>query len=191
LGLAAFVLAVRLRRTGAAEPDFFVADLIPRWVSKSTCARESLMRHVLLIAAGLVAAVASVTAQSPERVDRASARNFQTTVKQLETALQSRGFMIVARADHQNMLRMVGANTKGALTIEFGKPDMMKMQLPAHPEIGLEMPMRIYVWERADGKAIVSYRRPSAGFAAYGPDLKTMGDMMDRMFDEIAADATR
>jgi uncharacterized protein (DUF302 family) len=152
---------------------------------------ESTMRHALLIATGLLAALTPVAVQSQERVDRVSAQNFQTTVKQLETALQSRGFMIVARADHQNMLRMVGANTKGALTIEFGKPDMMKMHLPAHPEIGLEMPMRIYVWERADGKTVVSYRRPSAVFAAYGPDLKMMGDMMDPMFGEIAADATK
>lgn len=149
------------------------------------------MRHALLIATGLLAALAPVTAQSQERADRVSAGNFQTTVKQLETALQSRGFMIVARADHQNMLRMVGANTKGALTIEFGKPDMMKMQLPAHPEIGLEMPMRIYVWERGDGKTVVSYHRPSALFAAYGPDLKMMGDMMDGMFDQIAGDAAK
>jgi uncharacterized protein (DUF302 family) len=152
---------------------------------------ESTMRHALLIAAGLPCALAPVAAQSQQRVDRVSAQNFQTTVKQLETALQTRGFMIVARADHQNMLRMVGANTKGALTIEFGKPDMMKMHLPAHPEIGLEMPMRIYVWERGDGKSVVSYHRPSAVFAAYGPDLKMMGDMMDGMFDQIAADATK
>ncbi len=149
------------------------------------------MRHALLIATGLLAGLAPVAAQSQERMDRVSGQNFQTTVKQLETALQSRGFMIVARADHQNMLRMVGATTKGALTIEFGKPDMMKMHLPAHPEIGLEMPMRIYVWERADGKTVVSYHRPSAVFAAYGPDLKMMGDMMEGMFDQIAGDATK
>ncbi|MBI4500623.1 MAG: DUF302 domain-containing protein [Gemmatimonadetes bacterium] len=149
------------------------------------------MRHALLIVTGLLPAIAPIAVQSQERVDRVAVQNFQTTVKQLETALQSRGFMIVARADHQNMLRMVGANTKGALTLEFGKPDMMKMSLPAHPEIGLEMPMRIYVWERGDGKTVVSYHRPSAVFAAYGADLKMMGDMMDPMFGEIAADATK
>src|SRR5260370_35157154 len=100
------------------------------------------MRYALLIATGLLAAVAPLAAQSQERVDRVSAQNFQTTVKQLETALQSRAFMIVARADHQNMLRMVGANTKGALTVEVGKPDMMKIQLPAHPETGRDKQSR-------------------------------------------------
>ena len=149
------------------------------------------MRHTLLAVTALLGVAAPVLAQSSERVDRISAQNFTTTVKQLETALQSRAFMIVTRADHQNMLRMVGANTKGSIAIEFGKPDMVKMNLPAHPEIGLDMPMRIYVWERADGKTVVSYHRPSAVFAPYGPELKMMGDMMDGMFEQIVSEATK
>ncbi len=149
------------------------------------------MRALFLIC-GLLGAAAPVLGQSPDRVDRASARDFETTVKQLETALQGRGFMIVARADHQNMLRMVGASVRGSRTIEFGKPDMMKSHLPAHPEIGLEMPMRFYVWERADGTTVVSYHRPSVVFAAYeDPQLKMMGEMMDGIFEQITAEAIR
>jgi uncharacterized protein (DUF302 family) len=150
------------------------------------------MPRSLFLAAILAAVAAPLTAQSSGRVDRVSAQTFETTAKQLETALQSHGFMIVSRADHQNMLKMVGATVKGARTIDFGKPDMMKMQLPAHPEIGLEMPMRFYVWERADGKTVVSYHLPSSIFGAYGvPDLKMMGDMMDGMLAQLATDATR
>lgn len=150
------------------------------------------MRNTLLVAAALLLGAGPVTAQSADRIDRVSARDFGTTITQLETALQGEAFMIVSRADHQNMLRMVGATVNGARTIDFGKPAMMKSSLPAHPEIGLEMPMRFYVWERADGKAIVSYRRPSAIFGAYGqPDLKMMGDMMDGMLDKLATAATK
>jgi hypothetical protein len=36
----------------------------------------------------------------------------------------------------------------------------------------------------------VSYHRPSAVFAGYGPDFSVMGEMMDGMFAEIVADAT-
>lgn len=150
------------------------------------------MQRTVLTAALLLATAAPAFPQATDRADRVSARNFETTVRQLETALQGRGFMIVARVDHQNMLRMVGAQTRGALTLEFGKPDMMRSSLPAHPEIGLEMPMRIYVWERADGRTVVSYRRPSSAFGSYeDPELRSMGQMMDGTFDQIAADATR
>lgn len=152
--------------------------------------------YLAMTAAGLLCAPLSLQAQSSQaqssdRVDLVSAQNFQTTVKQLETTLQSQSFMITGRADHQNMLRMVGASTRGALSIDFGKPDMMKTLLPAHPELGLEMPMRMYVWERADGKTVVSYRRPSALFSAYAPEVAGMGPMMDTMFEQIARAATR
>jgi uncharacterized protein (DUF302 family) len=107
-------------------------------------------------------------AQAAERVDRVSNKGFEQTVKQLETALKGRGMMVVATLDHQNMLRMVGANVHGSKTLEFAKPDMMKQVMAAHPDVGLEMPLKTYVYERTDGKTVVSYYKPSAAFAAIG-----------------------
>jgi uncharacterized protein (DUF302 family) len=133
-----------------------------------------------------------VAATGGARIDAVSNTTFDKTVKQLETAIRGRGMMIVATIDHQNMLRMVGANIKGSKTLEFGKPDMMKKVVPSTPEAGLEMPMKIYVYEQADGKTVVSYVKPSAGFGAYGKaDLNMVGQMMDKMFEEIVAEATR
>jgi uncharacterized protein (DUF302 family) len=131
-------------------------------------------------------------AQSANRVDKVSNSDFARTVSQLETALKGKGMMIVATIDHQNMMRMVGVSLKGARTIEFGKPDMGKMTIAHNPESGLEMPGKIYVWERGDGKTVVSYYRAAPAFAAYGKDtLKMAGDMMDKMLDEITAEATK
>jgi uncharacterized protein (DUF302 family) len=131
-------------------------------------------------------------AQAAERVDRVSNRGFEQTVKQLETALKGHGMMVVATVDHQNMLRMVGANVHGSKTLEFGKPDMMKQVMSAHPDVGLEMPLRTYVYERSDGKTVVSYYKPSAAFGRYGTDeFKMMGQMMDKTFDEVVAEAIK
>lgn len=150
------------------------------------------MRPMLLAGFALLLSTSPSLAQSADRIDRISARDFETTVKQLETALQANAFMIVSRDDHRNMLRMVGGTMKEARTIEFGKPAMMKETLPAHPEIGLEMPMRFYVWERPDGKTVVSYRKPSAIFAGYrSNDLEMMGQMLDGMFGQLATAAVK
>lgn len=131
-------------------------------------------------------------AESPARVDKVSSADFARTVQRVETALKSKGMMIVAEINHQSMLSMVGASIKGAKTIEFGKPDMGKMTIVPNPEVGLEFPAKIYVWERGDGKTVVSYYRPGPAFAAYGHDnLKMAGEMMDGLLDEIAADATK
>lgn len=140
----------------------------------------------------LPAQIPSAQAQSQDRVEKISNSNFGQTVSALETAIKKRGMMIVATLDHQNMLRMVGGNIKGSKSLEFGKPDMMKSILPENPQVGLEMPMRIYVYERGDGKVVVSYYKPSAAFASYGKDpLKMAGQMMDGMLAEIVGDVAK
>lgn len=129
---------------------------------------------------------------SQDRVDKVSNQGFAGTVKAVETTLKKNGFMIVATIDHQNMLTMVGTKIKGSKTIEFGKPDMMKMLMPMAPEAGLEMPGRFYIWERNDGKTTVSYYKPSVGFGKYGNEMMTkMGKDMDGMWGMIVDEATK
>ncbi len=147
---------------------------------------------VFAVALALLGSVALEAGEPTNRVDRVSNSGFAQTVQLVETALKSKGMMIVATIDHQNMMRMVGASIKGSKTIEFGKPDMGKMTVVPNPESGLEVPHRVYIWERGDGKTVVSYYRAAPVFAAYGKDnLKMAGEMMDKMLDEILTEATK
>ncbi len=140
----------------------------------------------------LLGSVALAGAEPANRVDRVSNSGFAETVQRVETALKSRGMMIVATIDHQNMMRMVGASIRGSKTIEFGKADLGKMTVVPNPEVGLEFPGKIYIWERGDGKTVVSYYRPAPALAAYGKDnLKMAGEMMDKMLDGVVAEATK
>lgn len=151
-----------------------------------------LSRFLVLSLAGLFLTFVQSGAQTLPRVDRVSNSPFEKTVKQVETALKGKGMMIVGTIDHQNMMRMVGASIKGSKTIEFGKPDLGKMTVVPNPEVGLEFPGKIYIWERGDGKTLVSYYRAAPAFAAYGKDnLKMAGEMMDKMLDEIVSEATK
>ncbi len=95
--------------------------------------------------------------------------------------------MIVSKIDHQKMISMVGVKMDGSYTLEFGKPDMMKEMLPKNPAIGLEMPLKIYVFE-SGGKTTVSYHKPTAAFGAYG--MAEMAKMMDEMLDAVTNEAT-
>ena len=130
--------------------------------------------------------IAPGTAYAQDRIDVVSGKNFAATVNALTTALKQEGMMVVASIDHQNMLKMVGASIKGAKTIEFGKPDMGKMLLPMAPEVALEMPGKIYVWERSDGKTVLSYRKVAPAYASYGkPQIADAGNMMDMMAEKL------
>jgi uncharacterized protein (DUF302 family) len=179
--------------------------LLAQGTSKKTKGGKGKMNRILLLVvigslALFVAArqpaaeTATGLAQRSEegdRVDVVSAYPFTRTVDNLIKALKEQGMMIVATIDHQNMLRMVGASIKGSKTIEFGKPDMGKMLLPKHPEAGLEMPGKVYVWERSDGKTVVSYYKPSAGFSNYkSEEIRKVGEMMEMMVSQIVQKAT-
>ena len=90
-----------------------------------------LLRAVLAFGAVLTMFAATTTwAQQSDsnRVDKVSANSFSQTVKKLEAALKAEHMMIVAKVDHQKMLSMSGAKMNGAMTIEFGKPEMGKMR---------------------------------------------------------------
>ncbi len=155
-------------------------------------------RGILSLIAAILVAFFSVLSYAqektgiPERIDKVSTKDFDATFKAIEKTLKAKGFMIVATVDHQNMLTMVGIKIKGSKTIEFGKPDMGKMLLPMAPEVGLEMPGRFYIWERGDGKTVVSYYRPSVGFSKYGNEMiAKMGADMDGMWSMIVDEALK
>ncbi|MBU2445780.1 MAG: DUF302 domain-containing protein [Bacteroidetes bacterium] len=139
------------------------------------------MKNLILTA---VIAVCTMTfAVAQERADVVSSKNFKKTVETLNKTIKSKGMMVVATVDHQNMLKMVGTSIKGATTIEFGKPDMGKMLFTMKPEAGLEMPARFYVFEKSDGKTVVSYYK--SNYAKYGADFAKMDEMMNMSYSEI------
>ncbi|MBI4657576.1 MAG: DUF302 domain-containing protein [Verrucomicrobia bacterium] len=149
---------------------------------------------VLAVASLLGVSALTGTAQSGDanRVDKLSNKPFSDTLKAVEKTVKSEGMMVVAKIDHKKMLSMVGATIKGATTIEFGKPEMGKMLLPMNPAIGLEMPGKIFVYESADGRVVVSFRKVAPQYASYGdPEVKKAGEMMDMMADKITSAATR
>lgn len=123
-----------------------------------------------------------------DRVDTTSSSGFKATVDAVTKAIKARGMMVVATIDHQNMLTMVGTKIGGSKTIEFGKPDMGKMVLTMDPGAGLDMPGKIYIFEK-DGKTTVSYSKTN--FARYNPEFSKVDEMMGMMVAEIVKEATQ
>lgn len=131
--------------------------------------------------------VFSVPSWAAERVDLTSTKGFKETVTAAVKAIKGRGMMLVATIDHQKMLSMVGAKIGGSNTLEFGKPDMAKMIFGMAIESGLEMPAKLYIFEKG-GKTLVSYYK--ANYAEYNEKFKEVDGMMNMMLSEIAKEAT-
>ena len=72
------------------------------------------------------------------------------------------------------------------------RPDFAVRMLKASEAAGIEAPLRLYVTERPDGTARLTYRLPSHVFGAYHvAALDAMGKELDVIVAKIVADATK
>lgn len=129
-------------------------------------------------------------AMSKDRAMAMSKYSFQDTVSRVKQTIESKQMMVVFTADHQAMLSMVGLNTKGMQGIEFFHPRYGKQIMQNDHAAGIEIPLRLVVMETPDGKAMLSYYKPSSTFAKY-KGLDGMARELDGVYDAIVASVSQ
>ncbi len=89
------------------------------------------------------------------------------TVDALMQALTSRGVNIAARVDHAASAKAFGMEMAPSEVVIFGNPKLGTPLMQTNPAIALDLPLRIAVWQAADGKVMVAYRAPAQIAAAH------------------------
>ena len=83
------------------------------------------------------------------------------TVEKLKSILGSKGITLFALIDHSGEAEKVGMKMLPTKVLIFGSPKAGTPLMLAAPSIALDLPLKILVWEDAQGKAFLSYNRPS------------------------------
>ena len=83
------------------------------------------------------------------------------TVEKLKSILASKGIALFALVDHSGEAEKVGMKMPPTKLLVFGSPKAGTPLMLATPSIALDLPLKILVWEDAQGKAFLSYNRPS------------------------------
>jgi uncharacterized protein (DUF302 family) len=139
---------------------------------------------VALTALGWLAAV-PVQAQDA-RITTVSRVPFQQVAEALERAVGEEKMGLVCHANAQRGAAARNVTIKGNQVLMVFRPDFAIRLLAADPRAGFEAPIRIYVYENADGTATVSYLPPSAVFAPYrNPAIQAIGAELDPIFKAI------
>ncbi len=116
---------------------------------------------------------------------------FKGFVGKLIDAIKANRMGIVAHACANCGAKAIGVNIPGNRVIMIFRPDFAVRMLEASEAAGIEAPLRLYVTERPDGGARLTYRLPSHVFAPYeAPALDEMARELDAIFARIAAAAT-
>jgi uncharacterized protein (DUF302 family) len=147
------------------------------------------MLRILVVTATMVVAMAVTGAASAqELVITESAADFATTVQRLQAEIEERGATIVATVDHAAAAEANGLELRPTTVIIFGNPMLGTPLMQGQQTAGIDLPLRILVWEDADAKVQIGYWPPSNLADAHG--IEDSGDVTDRMAAALDAIST-
>jgi uncharacterized protein (DUF302 family) len=88
-----------------------------------------------------------------------SAHTATDTVSRLKTLLAQKGIEVFAHIDHAAGGREVGLPLRPTELLIFGNPRAGTPLMQGRQTIGLDLPLRVLVWEDEAGKVWLTYRR--------------------------------
>src|SRR5437667_7105191 len=93
-------------------------------------------------------------------IDKPSSHSVDQTVEKLKGILAAKGVALFALIDHSGEAEKVGMKMRPTKLLIFGNPKAGTPLMLASPSIAIDLPLKILVWEDAQGKVWVSYNSP-------------------------------
>jgi uncharacterized protein (DUF302 family) len=93
-------------------------------------------------------------------VDIPSNHSVDETVERLKSILESKRITLFALIDHSGEAEKVGMKMRPTKLLIFGSPKAGTPLMLAVPSIAIDLPLKILVWEDAQGKVWLSYNSP-------------------------------
>ena len=114
-------------------------------------------------------------ASTPDRglIDKPSHHSVDETVERLKNILQSKGVTLFALIDHSGEAEKVGMKMRPTKLLIFGSPKAGTPLMLAAPSVAIDLPLKILIWEDANGKVWLTYNSPEFLRERHGlpPDL--------------------
>ncbi len=94
-------------------------------------------------------------------VNQPASHSVNETVGKIESILQAKGVNLFALIDHSGEAEKVGMKMKPTKLLIFGSPKAGTPLMLAAPSSAIDLPLKIPVWEDAEGKVWISYNSPA------------------------------
>jgi len=129
------------------------------------------LTKMLLVALVLYfAGIAAANASDDDVITKKSPHDVTTTLDRLEKIVKEKGITVMARVDHAKNAEGVGMELRPTQLLIFGNPKLGTALMQADQRIGLDLPMKVLVWEDADGNVWLAYVDPEELAERYGID---------------------
>ena len=111
------------------------------------------------------------------------------TVKKIERIVRKKGFTVFAVIDHAAGAKKAGLQLHPETEIIFGNPKMGTKLMQAEPLTGLDLPVRILVYETSKGEVKIAYRNGNWMAKEHGLTLTKLTAKMNGALDKITTKA--
>jgi uncharacterized protein (DUF302 family) len=148
-----------------------------------------------LFALTIIGTLASVMppaiGQDSQLTTTQSAHDIAATVERLIAAIDKRGAKVVAKVDHAAAAAGVGLELRPTTVVIFGNPKLGTPLMQENQQVGLDLPLRVLVWQDAAGRVLIGYRTPDQlagqhGITGQGDLRRTMAGALAAITDEAA-----
>lgn len=148
--------------------------------------------RVLATAAVIIAMTGTAMAGESGIVRKEAAISVVETVDQLVATMESAGLKVFARIDHGAGAQSIGEDVGASQLLIFGNPKVGTPAIQDDRVAGLFLPLKVLVYEDADGKTMVAYETPKASLGKLGgvsedaPYLTVMTGALAKFTDGVA-----
>ena len=177
-GTALILLGVVVNLLSAWHHLRLVRDLERGEVVHSRPSTQAVMVAVFLALVGLAMAIYLVSVRGsasthPENnqevsmatgkgiIDQPSNHSVDQTVEKLKTIVRSKGVTLFALIDHSGEAEKAGMKMPPTKLLIFGTPKAGTPLMLASPSSAIDLPLKILIWEDAQGKVWLSYNSPT------------------------------
>ena len=100
-------------------------------------------------------------AYASDLVTKPSSHSVGVTVDRLVAAVKGAGAKVFARVDHAAGAKSVGMDLRPTQMLMFGNPKLGTPALQAAQTSGLDLPLRVVVYQDKSGQVLVAYHSPA------------------------------
>jgi len=119
------------------------------------------MNHIRSLALALLLVTSSLASAADGLVAATSPYGPKETMDRVEILLKEQGMTIVARVDHAAGAAKVGKKLRPTEVLIFGNPQGGTPFMECSQTIGIDLPLKMLVWEDETGRVWLGYNDPT------------------------------
>ena len=143
-----------------------------------------------LFAISILGAFAAAANAADGLIETKSAHNAADTATRLVAAIETRKLTLFARIDHAAGAKKIDKTLRPTEVFIFGNPNGGTPLMECAQSMGIDLPLKMLVWQTADGSVMLGYNDPAWLAKRHGTACEQPVANISKALDGIAKGVT-